>query len=91
MRKFMDEIVSGGLVSLSAMLTALQTNDLFQTVSLVVTILSGIVSIVFIIWRWWKQAKKDGKVDGEDIGQLLDDLSEGLKDIKSDIDDKEDK
>ena len=89
MRKFMDEIVSGGLVSLSAMLTALQTNEVFQTVSLVVTILSGIVSIVFIIWRWWKQAKKDGKVDGEDIGQLLDDLSEGLKDIKSDIDDKE--
>ena len=89
MNRFMDEIVSGGLISLSAAFTALQTNEVFQTVSLVVTILSGIVSIVFIIWRWWKQAKKDGKVDGEDIGQLLDDLSEGLKDIKSDIDDKE--
>lgn len=65
-------------------LTALQTDVVFQYISLALTILSTLVAIAFTIWKWWKKASEDGKITKEEIEELEDDLKEH-------IDKKEDK
>lgn len=55
--------------------TAVQMDEVKQWVSMTITIVAGIVSIALSIWKWWKSAKKDGKIDEkeiEDLQQILD-------------------
>lgn len=55
--------------------TAVQMDEVKQWVSMAITIVAGIVSIALSIWKWWKSAKKDGKIDEkeiEDLQQILD-------------------
>lgn len=62
--------------------TAVQTEQIFQWISLGLTILSTLVAIAYTIWRWWKKASADGKITEDEVGELLDDLKEDTKDIK---------
>lgn len=81
----------GGVIgtSTSAVGTALQTNDVLQTISLIITILGGIVSLIVIpLLTWWKNAKKDGKIDEDEIKEGLDILDDGIKGVKETLDDK---
>lgn len=50
--------------------TALQTEEIFQIISLIFTIISIIVSLSFTIYKWYKEAKKDGKITEEEIKEL---------------------
>ncbi|MBO7733534.1 MAG: hypothetical protein J6S67_13300 [Methanobrevibacter sp.] len=59
-------------------LTALQTDVVFQYISLGLTILSTLVAIAFTIWKWWKKASEDGKISKEEIEELEDDLKEHI-------------
>lgn len=59
-------------------LTALQTDVVFQYISLALTILSTLVAIAFTIWKWWKKASEDGKITKEEIEELEDDLKEHI-------------
>lgn len=55
--------------------TAVQMDEVKQWISMAITIVAGIVSIALSIWKWWKSAKKDGKIDEkeiEDLQQILD-------------------
>ena len=55
--------------------TAVQMDEVKQWISMAITIIAGIVSIALSIWKWWKSAKKDGKIDEkeiEDLQQILD-------------------
>ena len=64
-----------------AICTAVQTDQVFQWISLGLTILATIVSIAFTVWKWWKKASADGKITQDEVGELLDDLKEDTKDI----------
>ena len=59
-------------------LTALQSDVVFQYISLGLTILSTLVAIAFTIWKWWKKASEDGKISKEEIEELEDDLKEHI-------------
>lgn len=59
-------------------LTALQSDVVFQYISLALTILSTLVAIAFTIWKWWKKASEDGKITKEEIEELEDDLKEHI-------------
>ena len=50
--------------------TAVQTDEVKQWISMVITILAGVVSLALSIWKWWKMAKKDGKIDEKEIEEL---------------------
>ena len=65
-------------------LTVVQTNEIFQTISLILTIIATILTIAFNLYRWYKKAMKDGKIDEEEIDELIN----ILKDDKEGIDDK---
>ena len=79
-----NELIAGVLgTSCSAVGTALQTNDVLQTISLVITILGGIVSLIVLpLLNWYHKAKADGKIDEKEIKEGLETLSDGLKELE---------
>lgn len=79
------------LTGFSGILTFIQQNEIMQIISFSVTILSGVVSLAFNIYKWVRKAKKDGKITDEELDELAS-LVEGglnpLKDISSKDEDK---
>lgn len=62
----------------SVVLTASQTNNLFQTISLVLTIIATLFSIISRIVIWLKKAQADGKI-------TKDELKEGAEIVNDEI------
>ena len=60
-------------------LTAIQTNEVFQYISLALTILPTLVAIAFTIYKWWKRANEDGKITPEEIDELGKDIKDSLE------------
>lgn len=65
--------------ALGTILTAIQTNEVFQYISLALTILSTLVAIAFTIYKWWKKANEDGKITPEEIDELGKDIKDSLE------------
>ena len=88
----MNKEVVGGIVgtSMSAVGTATQTNEILQTISIVLTIVGTLITIAMAIVNWWKNAKKDGKITEEEIQEGIKIISDGVDALK-DKTDKEDK
>ena len=84
--------VIGGIVgtSVSAVGTGLQTNELLQTISLVLTIVGTCITITMALINWWKKAKEDGKITKDEIKDGIDIIVNGANDIKDKLEDKED-
>ena len=72
-------------------LTAMQTKEVFEIISLILSILISIVILVSKMVEWIKEAKKDGKIDEDELKQGLDIMQDGLEDIKQNVDKKENK
>lgn len=60
-------------------LTSIQDNPVYQIVGLVLTILSLCVSIIYTIFKWYNEAKKDGKITSEELEKLFEELEEKSK------------
>ena len=82
-----DELIGGSIgTALSAVGTGLQTNDVLQTISLVITIIGALITFIVIpLWNWYKEAKKDGKVTKEELKEGVKIVSEGSQSIKDKI------
>ena len=89
----MNKEVIGGIVgtSVSAVGTGLQTNEILQAISLILTIIGTIITIIMALLNWWKKAKKDGKIDKEEIKDGIDIIMGGVKDIQDITEDKGEK
>lgn len=74
--------------SASAVGTAIQPNQILQTISLVITIIGGLITIISALYVWFNKAKKDGKIDKEEIEEGAKILQDGIEDIKDALDDK---
>ena len=84
-----NELIGGGIGTLlSATGTAIQPNEVLQTISLIITIIGGLITIVFAVITWYKNAKKDGKIDKEEVEELIDIVQDGTENIKDALDDK---
>lgn len=81
------------LVGLSMTDNQLATTE--SVVSIVCTILGLLITIICAIVipliQWWNKAKKDGKIDEEEINEALDIIKNGSDDLKDKLGDKEDK
>ena len=86
----MNKEVIGGIVgtSVSATGTALQTNSVLSTISLIITIIGGLITIAMALINWFEKAKADGKIDKDEIKEGLEIIEQGAKDIKDNLDDK---
>lgn len=76
---------------LSAVGTATQTNEILETISLIITIIGGVLTfIVMPLISWFKKASEDGKIDIKEIGEAVDVLKDGIDKTK-DLTEKEKK
>lgn len=79
---------------ISAILTIVQTNEIFQIISLVLTIITTLLTFIFTIYKWIKLSKEDGKIDEDEIKQgieIVEDFKESLDKISEEFNDKDNK
>ena len=77
--------------ALSALGTALQTEEVLRIVSLCLTILGSIISFIVIpILNWYKNAKRDDKITIDEIKEGAETLAHGIEQVQNSIDDKKD-
>lgn len=83
-----QELLSGTIgTTLSIIGTAMQTNEILETISLVITIIGGVITFIVVpILNWYRHAKKDGKIDAGEIKEGLDIIVDGSERVKDEID-----
>lgn len=77
-----DEIVGFVGLGISTVLTITQTNEVFQLVQLIFSILAFLVTIAHTFWKWYRNAKKDGKITPQEVDELFENLKENIKEEK---------
>ena len=90
----MNKETLGGVggIMISALGTGIQTNELLQTISLILTIIGTLITIIMALLSWWNRSKKDGKIDKEEAKEGLDIVMGGVEQIQEALDkDKEHK
>ena len=85
-----NELITGAVgTTLSAVGTGLQTNEILQTISLVITIIGGLITFIVVpLLNWYKNAKKDGKIDADELKDGIKIVVDGSEKVKDTIDDK---
>lgn len=85
-----NELITGAVgTTLSAVGTGLQTNEILQTISLVITIIGGLITFIIVpLLTWYKNAKKDGKIDADELKDGIKIVVDGSEKVKDTIDDK---
>ena len=88
----MNKETLGGVggIMISALGTGIQTNELLQTISLILTIIGTVITIVMALLNWWNRSKKDGKIDKEEIKDGIDIIMGGANNIKEQLDSSKD-
>ena len=78
------ELITGAVgTTVSAIGTVTQTNDILQTVSLVITIIGAVISMIIVpLLSWYKKANEDGKITVEEAKEGIDTLKEGVKQVQ---------
>ena len=70
-----DGIVFGSIAVLETMVTVSQTNEVFQTIQIIISALAGAAALAYTIWRWYRNAKKDGKITEDEIDDLFEQIT----------------
>ena len=71
-------------IGLQAIFTAIQTDEVLRRISFGFTLVSVILTIAYNIWRWYRKSKEDGKIsmkEVDELGEIIKDGSDALKDI----------
>lgn len=82
----MDEHVLSGLNFCQYAAAFVQFDEVFKWIQLILAIICSIVLLAYRIWKWHKDASKDGKIDKEEVDKLAETIKDGAEEIKSDID-----
>ena len=83
-------LITGGVgTALSAVGTATQTEHILQIISLVITIIGGIVTFILMpLLAWFKEAKKDGHIDADELNEALKTIKDGSAKVEEEINKK---
>ena len=77
-----NEVIASAFgTAVSATGTALQPNDILQTISLVVTIIGVCITAGSTLYMWWKKAKEDGKITKDEIAEGVEIASNAVKGV----------
>ena len=68
--KTSDAITIGGNV-FTYVLSAVQTNEILQIISFILSALTSAALLAFRLWAWWKAAKKDGEITQKEIDEAI--------------------
>lgn len=91
---YSGEAVCGGLMALS---TVAQTNEILQTIQIIICIVAGAIGLLLTIFKFmnaYKAAKKDGQITEEEKQELINqgiEIGKQIKDIVDLVTDDKDK
>ena len=80
----MEDKILYGLNGLEYVSIITQANELFQLIQLILTIATTLFILIIKIISWYNKAKKDGKIDNNELEELSNILEEGKEKIKDD-------
>lgn len=83
----MDNKITASWVgcTLSAVGTAMQTQQVLQIVSIVLTCIATLTTIGLNLFLWYKKAKEDGKIDEEEAKEGAGIVIDGVKNLQQNI------
>ena len=84
-----DEIIGWLGSGISTILTISQTNEVFQLIQIILTSVAVLVSLAYTIWKWLKNAKKDGKITSNEVDELFDDINKVIQYKEDEENDKD--
>lgn len=70
--------ICSGITTLTALAS---TNEILQIILTTLGVFSAVVSLSYNIYLWYRKAKKDGKIDEDEVKDLKDTLDKGIKDV----------
>ena len=82
----MDEYVLSGVNACQYAAALVQFDEVLKWIQLGLALICSIVLLAYRIWKWHKDASKDGKIDKEEVDKLVETIKDGAEEIKSDID-----
>lgn len=79
-----DKVSVGGIAGsvLTIMTAAGMTQEVVQIVYYVLGALALLFSLSFTIWKWYREAKKDGKITEEEVDDLFNKINDEIKEKK---------
>lgn len=84
------ELTGYGGTSLTAMLAAIQTNEVFQVIEIILACVSFVVSIAYTIYKWHDKATRKDSDGGEKITpNEIKDLAKDIKNMNDEEDDND--
>lgn len=86
--KYSSLAVEGTTNIFAVILTAIQTNEIFQLISLILTCISISISIIYTIAKWYKSAKADGKITEDEIKDGIEKVVDEIEKAKDKINKK---
>lgn len=86
-----DNLIYGSIgTALSAIGTGLQTNEVLETISLIITIIGGIITFIIApLLSWYNKSKVNGKIDTNEVQEAIKIISHGSEKIKDQINNNE--
>lgn len=66
--------------------TLLQPDEILRIISIVLTCISVFVSLCFTLYKWHKEAKKDGKIDNKEIDEAIKIVKDHVEVINNNVD-----
>lgn len=86
MKNNTNNIFEWVLTAFQGVLTALQTDEILRYVQLVLAVVSAVLTLAFTIFKWYKTAKKDGKITKEEVEELITDSKGDFDTLKTSLD-----
>lgn len=83
-----DKLILGSIgTALSAIGTGLQPNDVLETISLIITIIGGIITFIIMpLLNWYNKSKaNDSKIDTDEVKEAIEIITNGSQKIKDQI------
>ena len=86
-----NELICGSIGTvLSAIGTGLQTNEVLETISLIITIIGGIITFIIApLLSWYNKSKVDDKIDTNEVEEAIKIITHGSEKIKDQVDNNE--
>lgn len=91
-----DKLMMGIIgTAVSATGAGLSVTEAQAIISIIITVLGFIISVLvplgIRIYKWYKKAKEDGKIDKEEVEELQQIVSDGAKDVKEGVEEIKEK
>lgn len=81
----MEDKVLTGMNVCQYVLVGIQADTIFRWIQLGLAILCTLVGLAYRIWCWYRNAKKDGKITGDEIKQLIDENKDDVSKVVDDV------